>query len=155
MSYWSKKPNVLVVAFTAAQIPGIDRRHFPAEMCNNHLNHNKYPKGLDIFPEADLEEVIAKFHADTCALAYSDLHYDTIQKLAARVNAAGCRFVQLPPHMTMVESTTKPVVAVCASRTGVGKSQTSRYIARYFKNKGLKVCGTYGTFVFFCFRQRQ
>lgn len=126
------------MAFTATQIPGIDKRHFPAELCHNDMNGNKYPNGLDIFPEDDLEDVIARTGANTCVLAYSDLAYDTVQKLAARVNAAGCKFVQLPPHMTMVEST-KPVVAVCASRTGVGKSQTSRYIARYFHSKGLKV----------------
>jgi len=138
MNTWSKQSEVEVMAFTATQIPGIDKRHFPAELCHNDVNGNKYPNGLDIFPEDELEDVIARTGANTCVLAYSDLQYDTIQKLAARVNAAGCKFVQLPPHMTMVEST-KPVVAVCASRTGVGKSQTSRYIARYFQSKGLKV----------------
>lgn len=71
-------------------------------------------------------------------LCPSKLSYDTVQKLASRVNASGCKFIQLPPVLTMVEST-KPVVSVCASRTGVGKSQTSRYIARYFKGKGLRV----------------
>ena len=138
MGTWSKMPDVEVVAFTATQIPGIENRRFPAELCNNHLNNNRYPKGLDIYPEDNLEEVIKKTDATTCALAYSDLSYDTIQKLAARVNAAGCKFIQLPPSQTWIDSK-KPVVAVCATRTGVGKSQTSRYIARYFKSKGLRV----------------
>ena len=138
MTYWSKQPNVQVEAFTATQIPGIDNRHFPPEMCNNQQNENIYPNGLNVHPESALEELIESTKADTCALAYSDLSYDTVQKLASRVNAAGCKFVQLPPRLTMLEST-KPVVSVCASRTGVGKSQTSRYIARYFRDKGLKV----------------
>jgi len=138
ITYWTKQPNVEVKAFTATQIPGIDSRQFPPEMCNNDLNGNLYPNGIEIHPESSLEELIEATEATTCVIAYSDLAYDTVQKLAARVNAAGCKFVQLPPKLTMVEST-KPVVAVCASRTGVGKSQTSRYIARYFRDKGLKV----------------
>lgn len=101
-------------------------------MCNNDKNGNKYPEGLKIFPESSLEELVEHYDANTVALAYSDLSYDTVQSLAARANAAGCKFVQLPPHLTMVEST-KPVVSICASRTGVGKSQTTRYIAKVSK----------------------
>ena len=70
-----------------------------------------------------------------CALAYSDLHYDTVQSLAARVNAAGCKFIQLPPQLTQLKST-KPVIAICATRTGTGKSQTTRFIADYLKKQG-------------------
>jgi predicted GTPase len=138
ITYWSKKPNTEVKAFTGQQIPGIDDRKFPKELCNNELNGNLYPDGIRIYPEATLEDLIQRTSATTCALAYSDLSYNTVGSLASRVNAAGCQFVQLPPELTMVESS-KPVVAVCASRTGVGKSQTTRYIANYFKNKGLKV----------------
>jgi len=138
ITYWSKQPDTVVKAFTAQQIPGIDNRRFPAELCNNQLNGNRYPTGLEIRPESTLEQLIQETEATTCALAYSDLKYDTVQSLASRVNAAGCKFVQLPPKFTMVPST-KPVVAICASRTGVGKSQTTRYVANYFKNKGLKV----------------
>ena len=138
ITYWSKKPNTEVKAFTGQQIPGIDNRRFPKELCNNDLNGNLYPDGIQIYPEATLEDLIRQTKATTCALAYSDLSYDTVGSLASRVNAAGCEFVQLPPEVTMVESK-KPVIAVCASRTGVGKSQTTRYIANYFKNKGLKV----------------
>ena len=101
MTYWSKQPNVQVEAFTATQIPGIDNRHFPPEMCNNQQNENIYPNGLNVHPESALEELIESTKADTCALAYSDLSYDTVQKLAARVNTAGCKFVQLPPRLTM------------------------------------------------------
>ncbi|GAX10449.1 hypothetical protein FisN_21Lh147 [Fistulifera solaris] len=138
ITYWSKQPNVEVVCFTAAQIPGIDDRTFPSEMCNNDLNNNRYPNGVKIFPEDKLEELVARFGATTVAMAYSDLSYDTVQSLASRANAAGCKFVQLPPHLTMVESS-KPVISVCASRTGVGKSQATRYVAKYFKDKGMKV----------------
>jgi len=138
ITYWSKKPNTEVKAFTGQQIPGIDDRKFPAELCNNEANGNLYPEGIQIYPEAMLEELIHQTKATTCTLAYSDLSYDVVGSLAARVNAAGCQFVQLAPAQTMVESS-KPVIAVCASRTGVGKSQTTRYIAKYFKEKGLKV----------------
>jgi predicted GTPase len=138
MTYWSRKPNAQVVCFTGTQIPGIDGRDFPAELCRNEINDNVYPNGLKIFPESSLEELIERFDADTCALAYSDLNYNTVQSLASRVNAAGCKFVQLPPSYTQLESN-KPVIAVCASRTGVGKSQTTRYVAKYFKDKGRKV----------------
>lgn len=122
-------PNVDVKCFTATQIPGIDQRTFPPEMCNNDKNGNKYPEGLKIYPEASLEDLVKQYDANTVSLAYSDLSYDTVQSLAARANAAGCKFVQLPPDFTMVESS-KPVVSICASRTGVGKSQTTRYIAK-------------------------
>jgi predicted GTPase len=138
ITYWSKRPDVHVTAFTGQQIPGIDNRTFPASLCNNHLNGNKYPAGIKIYPEAELEHLIHLTDADTCTLAYSDLSYDTVQSLASRVNASGCKFLQLPPALTMVPSR-KPVIAVCASRTGVGKSQTTRYVANYFKEKGLKV----------------
>jgi predicted GTPase len=138
ITYWSKEPRVQVKCFTGTQIPGIDRRHFPADMCNNELNGNRYPNGLSIHPEHDLESLIRKYDATTCALAYSDLEYTTVQSLASRANAAGCKFVQLPPTATMLRSY-KPVIAICASRTGCGKSQTTRYIANFFKEKGLKV----------------
>lgn len=138
ITYWSKEPKVQVQCFTGTQIPGIDHRHFPAEMCNNDTNGNRYPHGLPIHPERDLESLIEKYHATTCALAYSDLEYKTVQSIASRANAAGCNFVQLAPATTMLRSN-KPIIAICASRTGCGKSQTTRYIANYFKEKGLKV----------------
>lgn len=138
MTYWSEKPNAQVMCFTGTQIPGIEKRMFPAEMCKNHLNNNLYPNGLKIFPENSLAELVQRFGANTCAIAYSDLSYDTVQSLASKANAAGCKFVQLPPAFTQLEST-KPVISICASRTGVGKSQTTRYVAKFFKDKGLKI----------------
>jgi predicted GTPase len=107
-------------------------------MCHNDKNNNLYPEGVMIYPEEQLEELIERFHATTCAMAYSDVNYTTLQSLAARANAAGCKFVQLSPKTTMLPST-KPVIAVCASRTGTGKSQTTRYICEYLKSKGKTV----------------
>ncbi len=138
-TYWSTKPNTTVVCFTGTQIPGIEGRLFPPEMCHNDKNDNLYPEGLMIYPEEQLEELIDRFHATTCAMAYSDVNYNTLQSLAARANAAGCKFVQLSPKTTMLPST-KPVIAVCASRTGTGKSQCSRFICEHItKNLGKKV----------------
>eukprot|EP00956_Cyclotella_meneghiniana_P029553 scaffold71988_cov47-Cyclotella_meneghiniana.AAC.4 len=138
MTYWSLQPNVIVQCFTGTQIPGIDGRLFPAELCNNDKNGNRYPNGLMIYSENELESLIKKFDATMCALAYSDLNYDTVQSLAARVNAAGCKFIQLPPKLTQLKSS-KPIVAICATRTGTGKSQTTRFIADYLKKQGKKI----------------
>jgi len=138
MVYWSVKPNAVVKCFTAVQIPGISHRRFPPEMCNNDKNGNLYPDGLMVYPQDELERLIKRFDATTCALAYSDLSYDTVQSLAARANAAGCKFVQLPPALTQIQST-KPVIAICATRTGVGKSQTTRFVAEYLKKAGKKI----------------
>ncbi|KAL7528977.1 hypothetical protein ACHAXR_002730 [Thalassiosira sp. AJA248-18] len=138
MVYWSIQPSVDVQCFTCTQIPGIGGRLFPAELCNNDKNGNRYPNGLMIHDEKDLEKLIKDFGATQCALAYSDLNYDTIQSLAARVNASGCKFIQLPPVLTQLHST-KPVIAVCATRTGTGKSQTTRFIADYLKKQGKTV----------------
>lgn len=141
MVYWSKQHLEYVVkCFTETQIPGIENRHFPAELCHNDLNGNLYPDGLPIYPESKLEELIPKYDIDICTLAYSDLSYDTVQALAARVTAAGAQFLQLPPSYTMIESKTKPIIAICATRTGTGKSQTTRYVAKYLKEVlGLKI----------------
>ena len=88
MTYWSIQPDVVVQCFTGTQIPGISGRMYPAEMCNNDKNGNRYPNGLMIYSENDLEKLIEKFEATMCALAYSDLNYDTVQSLAARVNVS-------------------------------------------------------------------
>lgn len=138
MTYWSVKPNTVVKCFTGVQIPGISHRRFPPEMCRNDKNDNLYPDGLMVYPQDEIEDLIKRFDATTCALAYSDLNYDTLQSLAARVNAAGCKFVQLPPALTYIKSI-KPVIAICATRTGVGKSQTTRFIADYLKKVGKKI----------------
>ena len=134
MSYWSLQPNVIVTCFTSTQIPGIGGRLFPPEMCNNDNNGNRYPNGLMIYDQNDLEALIEEHGATMCALAYSDVSYDTVQNLAARVNSKGASFIQLPPALTQLHSS-KPVVAICATRTGTGKSQTTRAIADYLKKK--------------------
>lgn len=138
MTYWSIQPNVVVQCFTGTQIPGIAGRLYPAELCHNDKNGNRYPNGLMIYNEQDLEKLIGDFGATMCALAYSDLNYDIVQSLAARVNASGCKFIQLPPALTQLHST-KPIISVCATRTGTGKSQTTRFIADYLKKHGKTV----------------
>jgi predicted GTPase len=82
MVYWSVRPNTQVVCFTETQIPGIENRHFPPEMCRNDENGNLYPNGLPIYPEYQLEELIKKYKVNICTLAYSDLSYYTVQSLA-------------------------------------------------------------------------
>jgi len=122
-----------VVAFTAAQIPYISDRKYPPE-----LSGALYPEGIQIYDESMLAELIEKFKAQVCILSYSDLPYDTVMRKASLVNAHGSDFWLVAPERTMIKST-KPVISVCAVRTGAGKSQTSRYIAKYLRNKGVRV----------------
>ncbi|KAL7495187.1 hypothetical protein ACHAWT_007744 [Skeletonema menzelii] len=138
MSYWSLQPNISVACFTSTQIPGIGGRLFPAEMCNNQKNGNRYPNGLMIYDQNELEALIEEHGVTMCALAYSDISYDSVQSLAARVNSKGCKFIQVPPALTQLQSL-KPVVSICATRTGTGKSQTTRAIADYLKKQGKKI----------------
>ena len=130
---WRDDPDVEVVAFTATQIPNIADRAYPATLAGP-----RYPHGIPIVPEAALEGVIAEFAADTVAFAYSDISHETVMHAASRVLAAGADFVLLGPDRTMLASE-RPVVAVCAVRTGSGKSQTSRYLARALEAHGLRV----------------
>jgi predicted GTPase len=120
-----------VVGFTATQIPNIDGRQYPPELAGD-----LYPNGLPIFPEDDMEQIIADHKVDEVVLAYSDLNYVTVMNLASRAMAAGADFRILNPDETMVTSN-KPVIAVCAVRTGCGKSQTARYISRVLRDAGL------------------
>ena len=126
-------PNVEVVAFTAAQIPGIAGRVYPPALAGP-----RYPQGIPIVPEESLTELIREHDADEVVLAYSDLRYETVMHKASIVLAAGADFRLLGPHATMLRST-KPVVAVCAVRTGCGKSQTSRKVGKLLVDAGLKV----------------
>ncbi len=125
--------NYNVVAFTAAQIPDIDGRRYPKEMAGR-----LYPKGIPIFAENNLPDLIRKFKVDDCIFSYSDVTYQKVMSVSALVNAAGANFVLLGPTGTMLKST-KPVIAVGAIRTGCGKSQTSRRIIEILMGKGLKV----------------
>ena len=122
-----------VVAFTAAQIPDIDGRKYPAELAGN-----LYPGGIPIYSENDLPELISKLKVDDCVFSYSDVTYQKVMSVSAIVNAAGANFVLLGWNETMVRST-KPVIAVGAIRTGCGKSQTSRRVIELLMKKGLKV----------------
>lgn len=125
--------DVKVVAFTATQIPDIEGRKYPAELAG--LN---YPDGIDIFPEEDLERLIAEQNVDQVVFAYSDVSYEYVMRMAARVNAAGADFRLIGTKSSMVKSS-KPVIAVCAVRTGSGKSQTTRRIAEILTEAGKKV----------------
>ena len=132
-TYYRHNEKYNVVAFTATQIPDIEGRKYPAELAGE-----RYPQGIPIHAEEDLEKLIADLSVDDCAFSYSDVSYQHVMSVSARVQAAGANFVLLGPRATMVESS-KPVVSVCAVRTGCGKSQTSRRIIEVLMDKGLKV----------------
>ena len=121
-----------VVGFTAAQIPKIACRTYPPE-----LSGSLYPAGLPIWPEERLEEVIKEETVDRCILAYSDLSSQEVMDLASRVLAAGADFALLSADHTMLESRL-PVIAVCAVRTGAGKSPVARSVSRLVSSSGLR-----------------
>lgn len=125
--------NYEVVAFTAAQIPDIDDRKYPAALAGK-----LYPNGIPIFAEEDLESLIKKYKVDECILSYSDLPYETVMHLASRVLSAGTKFSMLGSYPTMIKSK-KPVISITAVRTGCGKSQTTRQVVRILKDMGKKV----------------
>jgi len=131
--FFRDNPAYDVVAFTAAQIPDIAGRKYPASLAGR-----LYPNGIPIYAQDELEGLIKKLGADECVFSYSDVPYTFVMGLGARVNAAGADFTMLGHKNTMLEST-KPVIAVGAVRTGCGKSQTSRRITEVLMAKGLKV----------------
>ena len=126
-------PTVEVVAFTATQIPGIADRRYPPELAGP-----LYPAGIPIVPEDDLEKIFATQTIDRVVFAYSDVPHEYVMHQASRVLAGGANFVLLGPVRTMIPST-KPVVATGATRTGAGKSQTTRYLAGLLEAQGLRV----------------
>lgn len=132
-TYYRDNENYNVVAFTAAQIPDIDGRKYPAELAGK-----LYPGGIPIHAEEDLPQLIQDLNVDTCVFSYSDVPYNRVMAMSAIVNAAGANFSLLGPKPTQIKST-KPVIAVVATRTGCGKSQTSRKVIEYLMAKGLKV----------------
>jgi predicted GTPase len=121
--HWRNRPTVEVVCFTATQIPNIEGRVYPPA-----LSGEQYPHGIPIYPEDDLERLITDHGVDRVAFAYSDVSHEYVMHQAARVNAAGAEFCLLGANQIMVDSR-KPVIAVCAVRTGCGKSQTTRRVA--------------------------
>jgi len=122
-----------VVAFTATQIPGIEGRKYPASLAGP-----LYPDGIPIFPEEDLPRLIAKYGIQTCLFAYSDVEYGYLGHRIALANAAGADFRLLGAQETMLKAKV-PVVAICAVRTGSGKSQTTRRVAGILRAAGKKV----------------
>jgi predicted GTPase len=132
-TYYRGNDQFNVVAFTAAQIPDIDGRKYPAELAGE-----LYPEGIPIYAEEELEELIDKLDVDECVFSYSDVTYHHVMAVSAKVNAAGAKFSLIGPKATQLKST-KPVISVGAVRTGCGKSQTSRRIIEILMEKGLKV----------------
>jgi predicted GTPase len=124
-------PEVRVVAFTATQIPGIEGRRYPPELAGP-----SYPEGIPIHPEEDLARLVRELEVDEVVFSYSDVSHEYVMHKASEVLAAGPSFALLGPDATMLEST-KPVVAICAVRTGAGKSQTTRAVVRAVKERGL------------------
>jgi predicted GTPase len=122
-----------VVAFTATQIPGIEGRQYPAE-----LSGKLYPQGIPIYDEKELTRLIKELQVDEVVFAYSDVPHEYVMHRASQVLAAGADFRLMGPRATMIKST-KPVVAVCAVRTGSGKSQTTRHVAGVLQTMGYKV----------------
>lgn len=122
-----------VVAFTAAQIPDIAGRRYPAELAGP-----RYPEGIPILPEEELEQIIKQQGVNLAVFSYSDVSHVRVMNIASRVLAAGVDFVLLSAEKTMLKSTV-PVVSVCATRTGCGKSPVSRRVAELLKEQGLKV----------------
>jgi predicted GTPase len=125
-------PGHEVVAFTAAQIPNIDDRRYPPALAGS-----RYPEGIPIHPEADLERLIRELAVDEVVLAYSDLSHEAVMHRASRVLAAGADFRLIGPRASMLRSKVK-VVSVCAVRTGSGKSQTTRRVMRLLRERGLR-----------------
>jgi predicted GTPase len=127
------RDDVEVVAFTATQIPNIDGRQYPAELAGD-----RYPDGIPIVPEEELEQLIVEHEVDQVVFSYSDVKHRLVMHIASRALAAGASFVLLSPRETMLTST-KPCVAICAVRTGSGKSQTTRRVAEIMRESGKRV----------------
>ncbi len=131
--FFRDNPHYRVVAFTATQIPDIEDRKYPAELAGK-----LYPKGISIYAEEELPFLIQKHRVKEVIFAYSDVSHEYVMHRASIAHAAGASFCLLGPSETMLKSR-KPVISICAVRTGSGKSQTSRKIAVLLKKKGRKV----------------
>lgn len=125
-------PSIEVVAFTAAQIPDIDGRRFPASLAGP-----RYPEGIPIRPESELEALVRSLAVDDVVLSYSDLSHADVMHLASRALAAGAGFRLLSPRATMLHSA-RPTIALCAARTGCGKSQAARYVVSALRGMGVR-----------------
>ena len=127
------RADVEVVAFTATQIPNIDGRVYPAELAGA-----LYPSGIPILPESALEQLVKQHEIDEVVFAYSDVTHEHVMHVGSRALAAGASFRLIAPRETMLAST-RPVVAICAVRTGSGKSQTTRRVAALMRDVGKRV----------------
>jgi predicted GTPase len=127
------RPEYEVVAFTATQIPNIDGRVYPAELAGE-----LYPEGIPILPESALEELIREHEIDEVVFAYSDVTHEHVMHIGSRALAAGASYRLIAPRETMLRAA-KPVVAICAVRTGSGKSQTTRRVAELLRDSGKRV----------------
>ena len=130
---YRNNPEYEVVAFTAFQIPNIAGRRYPKALAGPG-----YPNGIPIFEEKELTDIIKKFKVDEVVFSYSDVSFNTVMEKGSIVLACGADFKLLSCEHTFIKSK-KPVIAVCAVRTGCGKSQTTRMIATLLKNMGKKV----------------
>jgi len=122
-----------VVAFTAAQIPNIVGRKYPPSLAGK-----LYPQGITIYSEEDLPQLIYRLNADVVVFSYSDVDYDYVMHRCALVNACGADFMLLGTKSTLIKSA-KPLISICAVRTGAGKSQTTRRVTEVLQKKGRKV----------------
>ena len=127
------RPEYEVVAFTATQIPNIDDRRYPAELAGS-----LYPEGIPTLPESALQQLVREHEIDSVVFAYSDVTHEHVMHIGSRALAAGASYHLISPKHTMLAST-KPVVAICAVRTGSGKSQTTRHVAGLFRDAGKRV----------------
>jgi predicted GTPase len=130
---YRNRTDAEVVAFTATQIPNIDGRVYPRELAGGH-----YPDGIPILPESELETIVREHEIDEVVFSYSDVTHEHVMHVASRALAAGASFRLLSPRETMLASG-RPVVAVCAVRTGSGKSQTTRHVAGLLREAGKRV----------------
>ncbi len=130
--YYRDNPEYEVVAFTAAQIPGVERRRYPPELAGR-----LYPDGIPIYPEKELGRLIRDYHVDEVVLSYSDLPYGEVGRILSTALANGASFKILSPRETMLSSF-RPVIAVTAVRTGAGKSTVSRAVVRELLNRGVR-----------------
>ena len=131
--YFRNNDAYEVVAFTATQIPGIEGRTYPPELAGPN-----YPNGIPIYPEEELPRLIREFDVDQVVFAYSDVSHEYVMHKASVALANGADFRLMGPKTTMLKAKV-PLVSVCAVRTGSGKSQTSRQVAKILRSKGLKV----------------
>jgi predicted GTPase len=131
--YFREHPGYEVVAFTAGQLPNIAGRRYPAELAGPG-----YPHGIPIEPERELSRLVHDLEVDVAVLSYSDLSHEQVMHLGSQAIAAGADYLLLGPRHTMLRSS-KPVIAVCATRTGSGKSQTTRRVAGLLREAGKRV----------------